>query len=72
MFTLWKSSERYQCVHDKGALYKHAKRSHLKSNFFSYLYSIILYWEFKILLYQYNSGFFLNEYMENRILFFVE
>jgi len=44
MFALWKRLERNQCVHDKGALYKGAKRSHLKSKFF-FLLILLFYTE---------------------------
>ena len=43
-YVLWKSSERYQCVHDKGALYMSAKRSHLKGKFF-FLLILLVYTE---------------------------
>ena len=34
MLALWKSSERYQCVHDEGAFYKGAKRCVLICNIY--------------------------------------
>ena len=65
----YERSQRYQCVHDKGALQKGSKRSHLKSIFFLLILSF--YTENLRFCCCIRTVFFLINTW-NRILFFVE